>query len=314
MTFLSDGDTQMDKEGELVADEGRDEDLLTLQEAAERLKVHYMTAYRWVRQGDLPAFKAGGRLRVQASDVNRFVQQRRVDVVLPSRGRTDWPTHVDRLYDLLVEGKALEAAHLVRRVIADGAPAGQVYLDLLTPTLHRIGDAWAAGEISVAVEHRAAEICAAIVARHSESFRRRGPSRGTAVTLTPTGELHGLGPAMAADFLRAGGYEVHHLGVNVPLDDLRLFLAAVPCDVVCVSVTVPLSDRALYDDIVSAAGDGASAVVIFGGQGVDPDAVAAPNVAHVPELTDLVERVESLIRGGDGATADVVTAGSAPGQ
>ena len=32
-------------------------DLITLQEAAERLSVHYMTAYRWVRRGELPAFK-----------------------------------------------------------------------------------------------------------------------------------------------------------------------------------------------------------------------------------------------------------------
>ena len=40
------------------------DDLLTLQEAADELKVHYMTAYRWVRKGELEAFKAGGRLRV----------------------------------------------------------------------------------------------------------------------------------------------------------------------------------------------------------------------------------------------------------
>ena len=283
-------------------------ELLTLQEAAEQLKVHYMTAYRWVRRGDLPAFKAGGRLRVQASDVERFVQQRRIDVVLPgAAGRTDWPTHVDRLYLLLVDGQALEAGHLVRKVIADGAPVGQVYLELLTPVLHRVGDAWAAGELTVAEEHRASEICMSIIARHGEAFRRRGPSRGTAVTLTPPDEMHGLATAMVADFLRAGGYDVHHLGINVPLEDLRLFLAVIACDVLCVSVTTPVSDPDFYRDLVSAGGP--STTVIFGGQGADPVLVAAANGVLVETLADLVPTVDSLARVED-VDAETVSAGS----
>ena len=283
-------------------------DLLTLQEAAEQLKVHYMTAYRWVRRGDLPAFKAGGRLRVQASDVERFVQQRRIDVVLPgTAGRTDWPTHIDRLYTLLVQGQAQEAAQLVRKVIADGAPVGQVYLELLTPVLHKVGDAWEAGDISVVEEHRATEICASIIARHGEAFRRRGPSRGTAVTLTPPSEQHGVAAAMVADFLRAAGYDVHHLGVNVPIEDLRLFLAVVPCDVLCVSVTEPAADPDLYADLVSAGGK--AATVIFGGQGVDAELVAATNALQVTSLADLVAAVDSITPEID-LDAEPVSAGS----
>lgn len=269
-------------------------ELLTLQEAADKLKVHYMTAYRWVRRGELPAFKAGGRLRVQALDVERFVQQRRVDVVLPASGRTDWPTHVDRLLALLIEGRALDASHLVRKVIADGAPAGQVYLELLTPTLHKLGDAWAAGHVSVADEHRASEICAGILARNSDAFRRRGPSRGTAVTLTPPEEMHGLSSAMVADFLRAGGYDVHHLGVNVPVSDLRLFLQVVPCDVLCVSITTRIMTPSVYADIVAAAREGSTGLVIFGGQGADVDLVEQAGAVHIGSLGDLVPQLEAV--------------------
>ena len=277
-------------------------ELLTLQEAAERLKVHYMTAYRWVRRGDLPAYKAGGRLRVQLADVDRFVQQRRIDVVLPGvAGRTDWPTHVDRLTAFLLAGKALEAGHLVRKVIADGAPVGQVYLELLTPALHRVGDAWEAGEITVADEHRASEICMSVIARHGEAFRRRGPSRGTAVTLTPPDEQHGIGAAMVADFLRAGGYDVHHLGVNVPLADLRLFLQVVPADVLCVSITTPGADERLYAELVAVASDGNAATVIFGGQGADPEQVASTDALYVGSLADFVATVDGL---GGAAPAD----------
>ena len=271
-------------------------ELLTLQEAAERLKVHYMTAYRWVRRGDLPAFKAGGRLRVQVADVDHFVQQRRIDVVLPvDGGRTDWPTHIDRLFTMLVEGRGPEAGHAVRKVIADGAPVGQVYLELLTPTMHRIGDAWAAGDISVAEEHRAAEICSAILARHADAFRRRGPARGTAVTLTPPLEQHGIAATMAADFLRGGGYDVHHLGVNVPLEDLRLFLRVVPSDVLCVSITMAPENPALYAELVAAARNGKTSVIV-GGNGVSRADAEAAGATVLDSLTELVGDVDAIVR------------------
>lgn len=270
------------------------EELLTLQEAADRLKVHYMTAYRWVRRGDLPAFKAGGRLRVRADDVASFVSQRRVDVAMPqASGRTQWPTHVQRFYDLVVEGRAVDAASLVRKVIADGAPAGQVYLDLLTPTLHRLGDAWQAGDISVAQEHRASEICTAVMARLSDGFRRRGPVRGTAVTLTPPQEQHGIAAAMVADLLRGGGYDVHHLGVNVPFEDLKVFLDVVPCDLMCVSMTTATHAPSTYAALVAAVGSGSTRVIV-GGRGADPDAAAAAGAHHVSELSGLLPWLEAV--------------------
>jgi MerR family transcriptional regulator, light-induced transcriptional regulator len=275
---------------------GDENNLLTLQEAADALKVHYMTAYRWVRRGDLPAFKAGGRLRVRTADLDAFVTARKVDVALPTRTdrRTDWPVHIDRLHALLRAGEGAEATALVRKVVADGAPAGDVYISLITPALHRVGDDWAAGRISVAEEHRATEIAHMIISRLSEHFRRRGPSRGTAVTLTPPDELHALGAAMVADFLRAGGYDVHHLGPNVPLHDLDLFLGMVRTDIVCISVTrQDLSDGTLDSLVrVTRRHDGTQAVV--GGQGVSPAHVQRLGAVYVSDLAGLTTLLGDL--------------------
>jgi excisionase family DNA binding protein len=268
-------------------------ELLSLQEAAERLRVHYMTAYRWVRRGELAAFKAGGRLRVRASDIERFVADREVEVGLPSTRtrRTDWPVHVRRLHRLLVDGKATDAGRLVRKVVADGAPAGDVYLHLLTPALHAVGEDWAAGRASVAVEHRATVITAQIMARLAHLFRRRGPSRATAVTVTPPGEQHALGAAMTADFLRGAGCEVHHLGADVPLDDLRLFVSAVRADVVCVSLTQPRSREEL-SGLVAACDP---APVVMGGQAADPALVEAAGARCVPDLAALAVALEDVV-------------------
>ncbi len=270
--------------------------LLTLQEAAEQLNVHYMTAYRWVRRGDLPAFKTGGRLRVRATDLERFLADRELDVAIGGRGtnHTDWDRHVERLTSALLVGDAVQARGEVQKVISDGATAGNVYVHLIAPALRDVGNRWAHGDIGVAEEHRASQICVTIVAQLSDLFRRRGPSRGTAVTLTPPDERHAIASAMVADFLRAAGYSVHHLGAGVPAADLSIFLAAVPADLVCFSVTQPMSVEA-YAALAAASRDtNPDVVVVFGGQGVDPDAAVATGALVVTDIGELAEHIDQL--------------------
>ncbi|HET7719678.1 MAG TPA: helix-turn-helix domain-containing protein, partial [Acidimicrobiales bacterium] len=68
---------------------------MTLEEAAELLGVHYMTAYRYVRLGVLPAQKVGGTWQVQPQDVHRL----RTESAAPSPGgrarRAPWATRYE---------------------------------------------------------------------------------------------------------------------------------------------------------------------------------------------------------------------------
>ena len=48
---------------------------LSLNEVAEKLGVHYMTVYRYVRTGLLPAAKSGGTWRVLADDLENFASR-----------------------------------------------------------------------------------------------------------------------------------------------------------------------------------------------------------------------------------------------
>lgn len=267
--------------------------LLSVQDVADEVQVHYMTAYRWVRRGDLRATKAGGRLRIRRADLEEFLAQREVDVAVDGGdgGRTDWDRHLRTFLQALLSGDELAAERQVRSIIADGATAGAVHTRLITPALHRVGDLWADGDITVAEEHRASNICATIVAQHTALFRRRGPRRGIAVTLTLPGDDHGLAPAMVADFLRAAGYEVHHLGTSVPIDELRRFLRTIACDVVCCSVTLP-APEALYVDLVRAAASREPPVaVVFGGQAVDRARAEAAGGQVVGDLDELASRL-----------------------
>ena len=50
----------------------------TLAEIAEKLKVSYRTAYRWVQAGELSAYKLGSEWRVAESDLQAFLDARNI--------------------------------------------------------------------------------------------------------------------------------------------------------------------------------------------------------------------------------------------
>lgn len=52
---------------------------LSTQEAARRLGVTTRTLYRFVDQGELPAYRMGRVIRVKATDVDAFIEASRIE-------------------------------------------------------------------------------------------------------------------------------------------------------------------------------------------------------------------------------------------
>ena len=207
---------------------------MDLQSAADRLGVHYQTAYRWVREGALRAVKIGSAYEVAESEVERFLTARAKPVPPPQRTRVrDWQAQCERLHRLLVDGDELNARQLVDRLLEGSVEPLDLCERLFAPVLVRIGEEWRQGEVSVAEEHRASNICQRLLARMAQ--HPRGRPRGVVVVATPPGEEHGLPAAMATIVLRADRWQVHHLGTEVPVDDLADLVNDVHADLVVLS-------------------------------------------------------------------------------
>jgi excisionase family DNA binding protein len=187
---------------------------LTLQEAADLLGVHYMTAYRYVRLGVLSATKVGGTWQVAVADLAAF-RDGAAPVPEPgSRRRAPW---ANRLEARLVAGDARGAWGVVEAALAAGADLDEIYLDLISPAMRNIGIRWADGELDISVEHRATGIAFRLIGRLGPRFARRGRTRGTVVVGAPMGERHSLPVAMLSDLLRGEGWEVSDLGADMPI-------------------------------------------------------------------------------------------------
>ncbi len=220
---------------------------ISLHDAADRLGVHYMTIYRYVRLGLLPAHKEGGSWRVDEADLDAFTQP----AVSPAE-RRDAPWS-ERLEARMIAGDVSGSWSVIEAALASGADPQGIYVDVLAPALASIGDKWVAGDISIGDEHLASAVASRIIGRLGPRFARRGRPRGTVVTAMPPGERHGFGLSMLADVLRGAGFSVLDLGPDTPTASLLGAVAKTEqLRAVCISV--------VFDDALPAAREMVQAV------------------------------------------------------
>ncbi len=195
----------------------RREQSLTLQEAAGVLGVHYMTAYRYIRQGRLPATREGAEWRISPAEVAAL---QRPSSTRARRGAERSRSDAKGLEHRLLAGDVTGAWWLVKSQLDGGLDPPGILNELVIPALRSIGDRWAQGEVSVAEEHRATAAAQRIVGHLGLQFGRRGKSRGVVALAAPSGDLHTLPITIVADLLRWKAFEVLELGGNTPASAL----------------------------------------------------------------------------------------------
>jgi excisionase family DNA binding protein len=214
--------------------------ILTLHEVAEMLGVHYMTVYRYVHEGHLPASKNGHGWVVQASDVRDFKRgaDRAVSAVDGGKKVAPWCT---RMLALLIDGNERGVVKLMESVLRSGNDLYFVYLDVLMPAMSAIGAKWSAGEIDIFIEHRASGIVSRSAALVGARFSKRGVHKGTVLIGSPKGEHHVLGSQMLGDLISLEGWKVDNLGGDVPAESFACAAMQIS-DVVAVCIASTMSE------------------------------------------------------------------------
>lgn len=273
---------------------GSDSDI-TLTEAAERLGVHYMTAYRYVRTGRLPAHKEGGEWRVARADVDalRDGGNGATTAATGRRRRTDYPA---RLEERLIHGDEAGSWALLEGAMTSGMTPDDVYRTVIAPAMASIGARWERNELTVDQEHLASNVVLRLIGRLGPRFARRGRKRGTVVVGAPPGDAHGIPTAMAADLLRDKGFEVIDLGADVPAPSFAHAVRAAQ-RLVGVGVCATTADNGdNIADALTAIRAATDAPIVLGGLGIADDEEAASLGAtwRSGSTEDLLGRFESI--------------------
>ena len=162
--------------------------------------------------------------------------------------------------------------------------------DRLMPALRALGEAWAAGTLSVGGEHAASN---AVLRRLSASFQAAGLASADPPVLVglPPGSRHEIGALAFATAARRRGIHVVYLGADVPRESWVEAVQTTRARAVVIAIPTA-ADRAPAEDVAKAVAQlGEGLLVAVGG----PGAVAAAIPGSILWLPD-----------GIGASADVL--------
>ncbi|MEI8022794.1 MAG: B12-binding domain-containing protein [Actinomycetota bacterium] len=237
---------------------------LTLPEVSKLLNVHYMTVYRYVREGMLPAVQVNRSWQISRADLKEF-QVSRLSSSKNNKsmsksgigsdkkarhGSRDTAEWADRVLARLIEGDEAGVSNVINSALRSTHNLQSIYLDVLMPALVTIGDRWEQGRLDIYVEHRATEIVSRLIGQLSSKFTRRGVDRGTVIIVAPEGEKHSLSIALAADVLRLEGWKAMNLGANLPASELAKAVKSTQNLVgVCITTTMSGSLRETANSI-----------------------------------------------------------------
>jgi methanogenic corrinoid protein MtbC1 len=216
---------------------------LTTRDVARLLLVSEATVKRWADDGLLlPKKTAGGHRRFSIQSVALF---RRAQGLAPaaqsSAKRVRKKTVPGRLPSaesfgdlLLNENEAEATAQLIDAYLQDHALA-TLFDTTITNAMHRVGDLWFNGTITIADEHLATRVMLSALQKLRGIVVPKQATGLKAVCCGVEGDLHELPIHLAEIIFESEGWETSNLGPNTPLFTLRDMVAQKKPDVVCVS-------------------------------------------------------------------------------
>jgi len=167
----------------------------------------------------------------------------------------------------------------------------RVARDLLFPSLERLGDAWAAGLVSVAGEHLAAGAVLRRLGLALDAAGQGARARPLVIVGLPPGARHELGALAFAVAARRAGLAVTYLGADLPVADWAT--AAANADAAVIGVVTRRDRKGAVAVVHAIRATRPEARIAFGGDAA-PD---EPGVIRLPgELTDAVATLDEELR------------------
>jgi methanogenic corrinoid protein MtbC1 len=137
---------------------------------------------------------------------------------LPTQRTTPPDQYARQLFQYLIRHNEAQAGDLLREAhsIFD---LTSICMEIITPALNNIGEAWYRGEIRVTTEHFASSFIRGRLLSMLQAYPTRRNSAYIMLGAAPT-EQHEIGSLMMAVLLRSNGFRVEYLGPDIPLEDL----------------------------------------------------------------------------------------------
>lgn len=227
-----------------------DQPKYTIKKVSDLTGIIPVTLRAWERRyGVLSPDRKGNRYRLYSDQDVAIIKWLSIEIatgvsistasseLLEGRRKNEWPDivplglseaktptsispgrYAEELFGLLTRHNEADATILMQKVISQFS-LESVLLEIISPCLFSVGEAWYKGNLSISTEHFASAFMRSRLYNLFQAYPIVSRGANILIGCAPT-EEHELGALMMAVLLRSKGYRVEFLGANLHLDDL----------------------------------------------------------------------------------------------
>jgi len=208
--------------------------------------------------------------------------------------------HIENVRRAIIEGDDLASAQRAAEALLAGVDALSILNDGLMAGARIVGQKFETGEYflpELMLTGRALQSAMAVIEpalkEHYASSDAKSPDTGVVVLATVQTDIHDIGKNIVSSMLTASGFEVHDLGVDVPIKNVIAQAQKVKANIIGCSALLTTSMPVMRDlmNLLEAMGERGRFKVMVGGATMTPEFVqeigadgTAPNAAQAVQL------------------------------
>ena len=152
---------------------------------------------------------------------------------------TKYENEIQQYLDSLLTKNMRKTLYLMQEFLKAGIPITDIYTEIISESMRRVGELWHTAQITVDTEHYCTSATQMALAQLYPVLFANPRKNKTLLCACPGTELHEMGARMVADLFENDGWDSIYLGAAVPIDALLDAIYTNHPDLLALSVTMP---------------------------------------------------------------------------
>ena len=146
---------------------------------------------------------------------------------------------IEEYMKCLLQKDSRKAVGLIRKFMNEGINLDDIYVEILSESMRRVGELWHTAEITVDTEHYCTSVTQMAMAQMYDKIFDGERKNKTVLSVCPGMELHEMGARIVSDLFENHGWDSIFLGAAVPVDYILDSVRENRPDLVTLSVSMP---------------------------------------------------------------------------